>query len=92
MIQTSQITLTSGVRTLIASPGADSDGFRIVIYNETHGGHYCAIGDAFVTVENGVHLYGGDRIELYIEGGEALYAIAAETIDLRLLKLGVRLT
>ena len=91
MIVTSQITLAAYERVLIASPGADSDGFRIIIYNETHGQHYVALGDAFVTNSNGFHLYGAERIELYIEGGEELYAYAVETIDLRLMKLGVRI-
>lgn len=92
MIVTQQITLTAYERVVIAAPGGDSDGFRVIIYNETHGNHYCSLGDSFVTNSNGVHLYGGEKLELYIEGGETLYAFATETIDLRLMKLGVRLT
>ena len=88
MIQTLKVNLEANVRSTVVSVGGDGDGVRVLLYNETHGNHYCALGDHTVNLTNGIHFYGGEKLQLTVEAGESLYAYATEAIDLRVMIMG----
>lgn len=79
----------------VALTPTDSDrtrGVRVLLYLEAHGSsHKVALGGAGVTIANGVHLYGAEKLgPLELQPGEVLYAISdsATGLDLRALWLG----
>ena len=84
-MKTSKLTLVAGVRQAITISDTASTPYTLYLYNDTHGNHLCAFGDETVTTSNGIHLYGGEFREIQIGANETLYAIADETIDLRVL-------
>lgn len=89
MVITQKYELTAGVRQKIDVAATSVTGHSILIYNETHGNHYAALGDETVTVDTGVHFYGGEKLSFHLEPGEFIYAIASEAIDLRVLAYNV---
>ena len=85
-MKTVQITLTPNVRSAFTITDTPSTPYELVIYNESHSSqNYVAIGDSTVTTANGIHLYGGDIIQLKIGANETLYGISVDPIDVRLL-------
>lgn len=89
MVITQKYELTNGVRQKIDVNSTSVTGCTILLYNETHGNHFCALGDETVTTATGVHLYGGENLTFHLEPGEFIYAIAGESIDLRVLAYNV---
>lgn len=88
-MKTSKLTLVAGVRQEVVIADTPSTPYNLYLYNETHGQHLCAFGDSTVTTSNGIHLYGGDFVEIKIGANESLYVIADESIDLRVLATGL---
>lgn len=81
-----QVTLTANVRQAFDIPDTPSTGYEMVFYNESHSSqNYVAIGDATVTAANGIHIYGGEKIQLKIGAGEVLYGVSVDPIDIRIL-------
>lgn len=85
-MKTVQITLTPNVRTAFTIVDTPATGYELVIYNESHSSqNYVSIGDSTVTAANGIHLYGGEKLQLKIGAGEVLHGISVDAIDVRLL-------
>lgn len=89
MVITKKYELVAGVRTLINVSDTSVTGHSVILYNETHGNHFLAVGDSTVTTANGIHLYGGEKLQLKLEPSDKLYVIASEAIDLRVLAYNV---
>lgn len=85
-MKTVQVTLTANVRQAFTITDTPSTPYELVVYNESHNSqNYLAIGDSTVTTSNGIHLYGGEKIQIRIGAGEVLYGISVDPIDVRLL-------
>lgn len=67
-----------------------TDGVRVILYNETHGSHHASLGGEDLTLTNGMHIYGGEKLALTVENGEILYAMADEIIDIRIFISGLK--
>jgi hypothetical protein len=66
---------------------ADGDGSVVTVHNDGGGaGHTVYLGPAGVTVNTGLHLSGTEsREQVRIAAGEALYAIASNTVSVSFL-------
>jgi hypothetical protein len=66
---------------------ADGDGSVVVVHNDGGGaGHTAYLGPAGVTVATGLHLSGTEaREQVRLAAGEALYAIASNTVSVSFL-------
>ena len=85
-MKSTQITLTPNVRSTFTITDTPSTGYELLVYNESHSSqNYVAIGDSTVTAANGIHLYGGEKLQIRIGAGEVLYGISVDAIDVRLL-------
>lgn len=91
-VKSIQQTITT-TRAAISIPLDDRiAGCTIWVYSENHGSsNKIALGGDDVTMANGVHLYGGEKLgPITLQNGETLYAIsdAAGGLDLRVMAIG----
>jgi hypothetical protein len=66
---------------------ADGDGSVVIVHNDGGGaGHTVYLGPTGVTVSTGLHLSGTEsREQVRLDAGEALYAIALNTVSVSFL-------
>lgn len=76
-------------------PTTDTDvmkGTTLWLYGEYHGSpNKIAFGGPDVTIENGIHLYGGEKFgPIFVQSHEALHVVSNSVngLDLRVLQIG----
>lgn len=86
------LTVTTTRQAITPTDLTDEFGTTVWLYGEYHGSsNKVAIGGADVTLDNGIHIYGGEKFgPIRIPRGESLYVISnsAGGLDLRVLAMG----
>jgi hypothetical protein len=76
--------LATGVRTLVAP--ASTSVQKVRVHNHEHNqNHDIYLGNADVTVSNGMHLVATETTEMQLLPGDDLYAVASQNCNLRVL-------
>jgi hypothetical protein len=83
-VKTYAYDLVEGVRTLVVPQSVNVQ--HVCIHNHEHNqNHDIFLGNADVTVSNGMHLVATETTEMQLLPGDDLYAVASQNCNLRVL-------